>query len=116
MKPIVASLCHKYLSGSREALLFCKKNGEPFTQAGTPFRRAVKLCKFNEDITDPLYKVVFYTLRHTFASWLVFQGVPQYSVGKMLGHKKMIKTQRYDHLSPDYMHSIDKLPDFDIKI
>ena len=31
MKPIVASLCHKYLPGSREALLFCKKNGDPFT-------------------------------------------------------------------------------------
>ncbi len=73
MKPVVASLCHKYLPSSREALLFCKKNGEPFTQAGAPFRRAVKLCKFNEDIIDPLYKVVFYTLRHTFASWLVMQ-------------------------------------------
>lgn len=70
---------------------------------------------FRETI-DPLYKVVFYTLRHTFASWLVMQGVPLYNVGKMLGHKTTIMTQRYAHLSPDYMHSIDKLPDFDIKI
>ncbi len=116
MKPIVASICQKHLPGSREALLFHKENGESFTQAGSPFRRAVKLCRFNEDITDPLYKVVFYTLRHTFASWLVMQGVPLYSVGKMLGHKTTIMTQRYAHLSPDYMNSIDKLPDFDIKI
>ena len=116
MKPIVASICQKHLPASREALLFHKENGESFTQAGSPFRRAVKQCRFNEDITDPLYKVVFYTLRHTFARWLVMQGVPLYSVGKMLGHKTTIMTQRYAHLSPDYMNSIDKLPDFDIKI
>ena len=34
----------------------------------------------------------------------------------MLGHKTTIMTQRYAHLSPDYMNSIDKMPDFDIKI
>ena len=97
MKPIVASICQKHLPASREALLFHKENGESFTQAGSPFRRAVKLCRFNDNITDPLYKVVFYTLRHTFASWLVMQGVPLYSVGKILGHKTTIMTQRYAH-------------------
>ena len=114
MRPIVAAILQKYLYTSNNDLLFYKKNGEPITQAGSPFRRAVSLCKFNDNVSDPLYKVVFYTMRHTFASWLVMQGVPLYSVGKMLGHKTTIMTQRYAHLSPDYMHSIDKLPDFNI--
>ena len=45
----------------------------------------------------------FHTLRHTAASWLVQQGVDLYAVGQILGHKTARMTQRYAHLSPDYM-------------
>ena len=45
----------------------------------------------------------FHTLRHTAASWLVMQGVDLYAVGQILGHKTPRMTQRYAHLSPDYM-------------
>jgi integrase len=45
----------------------------------------------------------FHTLRHTAASWLVMEGVDLYAVGKILGHKTPRMTQRYAHLSPDYM-------------
>ncbi|HUA98399.1 MAG TPA: site-specific integrase [Terracidiphilus sp.] len=45
----------------------------------------------------------FHTLRHTFASWMVMQGVPLYTVGQLLGHKTPRMTQRYAHLAPDYM-------------
>ncbi len=45
----------------------------------------------------------FHTLSHTAASWMVQQGVDLYAVGQILGHKTPHMTQRYAHLSPDYM-------------
>ena len=45
----------------------------------------------------------FHTLRHTAASWLVQNGVDLYAVGHLLGHKTPRMTQRYAHLSPEYM-------------
>ncbi len=45
----------------------------------------------------------FHTLRHTAASWMVMNGVSLYTVGQILGHKTPRMTQRYAHLSPDYM-------------
>lgn len=52
----------------------------------------------------------FHTLRHTAASWLVMQGVDLYAVGQILAHKTPRMTQRYAHLSPDYMAaSVGKL-------
>lgn len=52
----------------------------------------------------------FHTLRHTAASWMVQQGVDLYAVGQILGHKTPRMTQRYAHLSPEYMAaSVEKL-------
>jgi len=52
----------------------------------------------------------FHTLRHTAASWMVQQGVDLYAVGQILGHKTPRMTQRYAHLSPEYMAaSVGKL-------
>jgi len=45
----------------------------------------------------------FHSLRHTTASWLTMSGVDLYSVGQILGHKTPRMTQRYAHLSPQYL-------------
>lgn len=41
-----------------------------------------------------------HTLRHTYASGLVQDGVPLYDVQRVLGHASMKTTERYAHLAP----------------
>lgn len=45
----------------------------------------------------------FHGLRHDFCSQLVMAGVPLYTVSKMAGHSSIKVTERYSHLSPDFI-------------
>ncbi len=52
-----------------------------------------------------------HTLRHTFASHLVQNGVPIYDVSKLLGHSDVKMTEVYAHLSPNNLAAaISRLP------
>lgn len=58
-------------------------------------------------------KVRIHDLRHTFASFLVKQGVPLYHVSTLLGHSDIRITQKYAHLAPDQLqHVLQFLPTF----
>jgi len=65
------------------------------------FARTVEDLGFNKDVTDRRAKIVFHSLRHTFASWLALKGVPLQAIGQLLGHSSMKMTQRYAHLCPN---------------
>jgi len=58
-------------------------------------------------------RVTFHTLRHTFASWLVMNGVSLFDVQKLLLHSKIQTTMTYAHLAPDHlqdsMETIDRI-------
>ncbi len=48
----------------------------------------------------------FHSLRASFASWLVMDGVPIFSVSKLLGHQDVATTvNHYAHLSPENLHN-----------
>lgn len=57
------------------------------------FRKAVRDLGLDE-------RYHFHSLRHTFASWLVQEGVPIYDVSKWLGHTTITTTEVYAHLAP----------------
>jgi integrase len=91
-----------------------KSSTHIFQQAATTpkiFRRAVEACGFNQGITDRRERVVFHTLRHTFASWLVQRGIALVVVSQLLGHSDMRMTMRYAHLAPNQgMQAVSSLP------
>jgi len=82
-------------------LVFPSTNGGRIVQISETFNRVVTAQGLNNGVTDPRQKVVFHTLRHTFASWLVEQSVDLYTVKELMGHGTLAMTERYSHLSPD---------------
>ena len=68
---------------------------------GKTFTKAVNILGLNDGVTDPRFKVVIHTLRHTFCSWLASQNVPLYTIGKLVGHANLRSTQRYAKLTDD---------------
>jgi integrase len=47
--------------------------------------------------------VTYHTLRHTFASWLVMEGVDLFTVSRLLGHTTTTQVEAtYGHLSPEH--------------
>lgn len=65
------------------------------------FARTVDELKFNNGITDARQRIVYHSLRHSFASWLVMGGESLQTVMELMGHKDITTTMRYSHLAPD---------------
>lgn len=97
----VAAMLTSMERRGHDDLVFLSANGGRIVQISETFNRVVAALGFNNGVTDPRQKVVFHTLRHTFASWLVEQGVDLYSVKELMGHGTLAMTERYSHLSPD---------------
>jgi integrase len=103
-KPALKMLKDRATTKDHE-LVFPSRSGGRRQQISRVFGKTVDEQGLNDGVTDPRDKVVFHTLRHTFASWLVMEGTPLYTVGKLLGHSTSAMTERYSHLAPDHMQA-----------
>lgn len=65
------------------------------------FRDVVDSLGLNDTVADPRHRIVFHTLRHTFASWLALAGVDIYRIKTLMRHKNIQMTMRYAHLIPN---------------
>lgn len=98
MTTAVKAMFSSLNKGMHDDLVFPGEKGTLRKSISKTFERTVDDLDFNKDVTDPRQKVVFHTLRHTFASWLVQRGVDLYTVRTLMGHSSIALTERYSHL------------------
>ncbi|SIO30915.1 tyrosine-type recombinase/integrase [Halodesulfovibrio marinisediminis] len=94
---------------SEERLVFIGRFGGPMNEVSRLFKELVDDLRLNENVEDSRQRVVFHTLRHTFASWLVQRGTPLYTVASLMGHSTIAMTERYAHLAPDGLREAVKV-------
>lgn len=99
-------------AGAQNDLIFPDKNGGVLTAISKSFFRAIDALGLNDiespaqgvettnsaKIRDRRQRVVFHTLRHTYASWLAKSGQNQFIIADRLGHHSLQMTMRYTHL------------------
>ncbi len=101
-------------------LVFPGREGVKSVAISRSFRLAVEKIRLNKGVTDPRMKVVFHSLRHTYASWLVEKGQDLYTIKQLLGHSSISMTERYSHVSNNSLQNavmkLDKMVlDTDVK-
>jgi integrase len=93
------------LAALRSLPSWSKRSGPIFRNIRHP-QQAVKSCDhwFKPALTAAgITDFKWHDLRHTFASWLIQDGVPLERVSKLLGHKSLAMTMRYAHLAPNQL-------------
>lgn len=101
MSDAVEEMLQKNYKNKNTDLVFPNSDGNRIKSISKTFPRVVEDLGFNTGVTDDREKVVYHTLRHTFASWQVQDGMDLYTLQKLMGHKSFQMVQRYAHLAPE---------------
>lgn len=116
VKEVKAMLERRYNKQTKNMFVFHSSGGTQRRWVSDTFSRTVDDLGLNNTgeftineegkqvpvkIKDARQRVVFHSLRHTFASWLVQNGTPLYTVAELMGHTTLEMTKRYSHLAPD---------------
>ena len=101
----VKTMFDKMKSRKPDEYIFTNENGEKLNDPPRVFHDVVDEIGLNNGVNDPRRKVVFHSLRHTFASWHVTAGTDIYAVKSLLGHSNISMTERYSHLAPETLQN-----------
>ncbi len=98
----VKTMLHRRHPTSAGVTVFNARDGGSIKNVSRTFARITDKIGLNNGIDDSRYKVVFHTLKHTFASWLALNGETIQTIAELLGHRTLAMTQRYSHLAADH--------------
>jgi len=105
MTDTVRAMLQKRATGAPNDLVFFGRGSKKIVQISDSFQRAVEKLGLNDGIADRRQRVIFHTLRHTFASWLVENGTNIYHVQELLGHSDLKLTARYAHIGENSLRA-----------
>jgi integrase len=97
--------------GQPAELVFPGRGGKRIVQISDTFNRVVNALGFNDGVDDPRQRIVFHSMRHSYASQLAERGVDMIVLRELLGHHDMAMTLRYSHLQPDRLRAAVDLLD-----
>jgi integrase len=92
-------------------LVFPNSLGKAHREVSHRFLKVVDKLGLNDGLTDPRDRIVFHSLRHSFASWLVQNDQPLVVVAELLGHSSLQMAKRYAHLNQTRMNAASKVVD-----
>ena len=98
---VLQTLREYYKQYKPKEFLFEGRNGGRYSPESTSqfFKRAAKKAKINKSVT-------LHTLRHSFATHLLEQGVGIVHIKKLLGHNNISTTLIYTHIAKDSLQNI----------
>jgi integrase len=80
--------------------VFPDRDGKKTKRVSNLFVKVVEALKLNSGVTDRRNRLVYHSLRHSYASWLVEAKVDIYKVKELMGHSTVSQTERYSHNAP----------------
>ncbi len=82
---------------SKIDLIFPGEKGKKHKTISITFKRCVDRIGLNDGVTDNKEKIVFHSLRHTYATWLLEQEANPYYIMKLMRHANFNTMQKYIH-------------------
>jgi len=84
------SILEKVPRHIKSRYVFCRFDGEPYKDVHCGFKNALERAHLPRTVR-------IHDLRHSFASWLVAQGVPTALLKELMGHSSLAMVARYTH-------------------
>lgn len=102
--PCMEMLRRRQVHDERETHVFWDSNRPMIDERMTKaFSRIVRHLGFNDGYSRDEDKIVFHSLRHTYATRQILAGMDILTLKRLLGHRNLQTTERYVHLAEEFL-------------